>query len=575
MSHFVRACVPLVLIGLVACTEPSDPEPSAAPDTSTTSTELQQACDPNEPPRQIHPGAACTYEISLDYIKAIDGQGISEGDMELNVKASADGSSISEPGAMPSTDDYFEDRQVSTDGRVIATYVVSPGAPQVVKLCATFTEVDNGGSNGVDDVGTRCKNVTLSAIALPNNRVECPSAPDAPVLNKEVCGDNQCEGTFSATFGIKVKDADHDGVENPEDWTDEICDEELKGQLGRASVVYFHMGDGPFTTFFQGFATNLSKATTGYDYVVIVIDPTRVGPWLLNAAALHSADLVLDPYQDNLYLAMQEVTKRGYDMDIWIWSHGAQEVYAADDGAEHTHIMSLDTDECVSPPGGELCGNGLDDDDDGTTDEASCVAAPAGELCWNQHDDDGDGSVDETAGIFEYELVDDLTLAKIGTDSVPIRMTYSIACFNEGFNDAWYTVGAKVTSGTIGVNFFPTFYGGFADAWNTAASYDSAVLASDNAFDRGLVYTFIEAGGVAFDCDAVAAPNDYLSVLDLNACAEDYFTLVAGDPVDEAGYALDDYDPTQSGTTNMDIQSLRIRTGDGLIQKYVPATLSW
>lgn len=583
MSRSVRFGVVALVSTWVACVDAEEP---ATPDTTAAfSTPAPLQCNPQEPPPPLYVGGSCTFEIRLDQIENLSGQGASEGSMEVSVEAEADGnadvpwpaSPIPLPPGLVMTNEFVPGQSTATGkGNVLATVTVASGQQVVVPMCATITEHDNGGTNGGDDTGTACTNVTLTAAQRPGGKVLCQSSPSAPRADTNLCGDNQCNGSFRAHFEVMVTDADGDHVENEDDFTPDLCDEENKGQLGRASLVYFHMGDGPMTTFYQSMGTDLSKALTGYDYTVLIIDPTYAGPFLVNAAALAGVDLVLEPYEANLYLGMQEITQRGYDMDVWLFSHGNQ-LHDAN-GVPYTKFASLDTDECTGVPDGELCGNGVDDDEDLVIDEAACEAIPAGELCWTGDDEDGDGIEDENDGIWQFEITQRLDPALIGTDSVPIRMLYSIACFHQGMNDAWTSVGAKVVSGTLKINFFPVFFGGFADAWNTARTYDAAVVQSDNVLDRGLVYTFMESAGLTFNCDDIGDGvwEEALSVLGLNLCARDFFVDDDGQGSDKAEYDLGaDYDAALSGASNMDAQSLRVRLGDGTIKKYVPATLSW
>ncbi|HVV88210.1 MAG TPA: hypothetical protein VHE35_34450 [Kofleriaceae bacterium] len=584
----MRTTISIILLAacgaaLVACADadPSTGDTTAAPAATAARTTPPDLCDEESHEPVPRPGGSCTFEVSLDSITNVTGQGISEGAMEVNVVASSDAHSKGWPGALPAVHAQFIPGSTVPVGKgyVLATYTVAPGSQQQAKVCADFTEVDNGGTNGGDDTGRACTNVTMTATAAGPGRVLCTATPSAPTVETELCGDNQCNGRFAANFDVMVQDADLDGTANEDDFTPDVCDEEEKGQKGRASLIYFHMGNGPMETFFQAFGTDLSKAMTGYDYKVVILDPTYAGPFLVNAPALAQADLILDPYEDNLYAAMREITRRGYDMDLWIWSHGAQ--FSRDGGHTfHTEIMSEDDGECWDPHGHEVCGNGLDDDQDGVVDEAACIVKPPGppdEICWNALDDDADGIVDEADGIWDTEIAQNLTPTRIGTPLVPIRMTYSIACFNEGMNWAWSQVGAYVTSGTIGVDFYPVFYGGFADAWNASSSYSAAVVASDRPGDRSLVNTYVDAQAVPWDCDDITLPNhdeELLSVRDRNACAHDFFVNDGG--TDDAVYDLGhSYDDTVSGQANMDAQSARVIDGDGAIHKFLPATLTW
>lgn len=579
----VRLGMIVLMSSLGACAEV---EEDAVPETGAAFMKPVKPlqCDPNEPAPPIYIAGSCTFEIRLDQVENLNGQGVSEGDMEVSVVASAGtnpavawpSSSVPLPPGLTATSDFFVGEANPTgNGMVLATVTVPSNTQRVVPACATFTEHDNGGANGVNDVGTACVNITLTATSLPGGKIRCDSSPQAPAAETDLCGDNQCNGRFKAHFEVMVSDADGDEVINELDFTPGICDEELKGQLGRASLIYFHMGDGPMTTLGQHLGTNLGKATTGYDYVVMVMDEVSAGPFMLNQAALNAADLTLLPTEANLYEAMQEITKRGYDMDIWIWSHGWQ-VWNADGITSYTKFETTGGETCTHLPSGELCGNNLDDDADNLIDEAACAAIPGGELCWTFADEDGDGIIDESEGIWDYEITQQLVQALIGTDLVPIRMVYSGACYHQGMNWAWETVGAYVASGTENINFYPNYYAAFADAWDAGQPYGTSAALSSSAGARAAVHGYMSWLSGSFNCDDIGDGvwEEGLSVLNTNECSRDFFVNDGGG--DNYQYDIgDDFDPALSGIANMDAQSLRFILGNATIQKYSPATLTW
>jgi hypothetical protein len=561
-------------VGLVACAEEAPPEVGVEEGAVVT----KVTCDPNSQEPPPRPGGSCTYEISLDEVSNLIGQGASDPDMELNVHASADASAVNWPGAMPATAEFTAGMTRAVGrGNVIASYTVQIGQQRQVQLCADFTEVDSG-LNGGDDHGHACKTITLRADAGPSpGSVVCPSEAK-PAVASTMCGPNQCNGKFGAQFEVMVADSDGDGVNNDFDFTPDVCDEEHKGKLGRASLIWDYYGNGPMTRFFQDAGPDLMKAEKDYDFVVLVIDPNFAGPVLENATAIDGADLVLSPQEANLYLGMQEITRRGFDMDVWVFSHGTD--LTGNSGITRTDFSSDDAKECTGLPGGEICGNGNDDDGDGHTDEAPCAQLPIAEVCRNAIDDDGDGIVDEQTGVWDHELVQNLASSRIGTYLVPIRMVYSIACFNEGLNWAWQFVGAKVTSGTEHINFFPTFFGGFADAWNTASDYATSVNLSAKPGDHFWSLAYMETQALTVDCDDVSGnppgSEELWSVTARNACAHDFFhDDDGGGNADDAVYNIVPYDNGKSGADNMDIESTRVTAGDATIKKFAPATLTW
>jgi len=66
------------------------------------------------------------------------------------------------------------------------------------------------------------------------------------------------------------------------------------------------------------------------------------------------------------------------------------------------YSASIDVPPPPPPPGPEICGNGLDDNNDGTIDEG-CITPPppppAQEICGNNVDDNGNGQVDENCDL--------------------------------------------------------------------------------------------------------------------------------------------------------------------------------
>ena len=59
--------------------------------------------------------------------------------------------------------------------------------------------------------------------------------------------------------------------------------------------------------------------------------------------------------------------------------------------------------------------------------------------------------------------------------------TAQLAGQPHGLYAAWLDAGADVVSGTAGINYMPSGYGPFLDAWVAGADFNTAVM---NAFSR-------------------------------------------------------------------------------------------
>src|SRR5690606_31334821 len=179
----------------------------------------------------------------------VSGQGVSEGRGELSAVVTATAPNGSQAVASVPESSYNVG-QTQGHYRSLGTYVVKTGKTKNISVCAEFTEHDNGGANGVDDIGTACTNVQL----------ECDPVHGQPTFKQTVgpavlCGDNQCNGQASAKIEVMRADADYDGVENEDDFTPEPCDEHRKGDNGVALLLYYHYDDDDFTSLAQSLGT--------------------------------------------------------------------------------------------------------------------------------------------------------------------------------------------------------------------------------------------------------------------------------------------------------------------------------
>lgn len=467
----------------------------------------------------------CTIEIGLETVAVVMDQGLSEGKLEINVSATANGDTETWPSDSGAT--KISDGTSKTIDEQITEVHLARGEQKVMEVCALVTEVDRGGINGQSDNALICEDVTLSCRMPP-----AYFSGQQPLCKGGLEVDETCSGGFNgaveASFSAKRADADGDGVINPIDFTPDPCDEESMGDNGRAVIVMFHMGDGPINTLAQNLGTNLEKAMLDYDYVVLLKEENDVAGIQLSAGATSRANLVLDPTADNFVRAFRDVTSKGYDATVFHWGHGTP----------------------------------MDLDDDGVDDDFGFTAL-----------DPSDGG-DEWLSTAWLRSV--LSPSVTGAHTVPIRSVYSVACYHAGFTNAWLEVGAQVVSGAVRINFGPNFYGSFVDDWNSGATHGLALGNEDSASARAATELFIGLQGQTAMADPTlgARPLDCVPpfslthpVTGLNACAEWYFENGANSAA--GAYDFDGtYDPAMSGADNMWDGSTKVLGGSPTVTKY-------
>lgn len=100
---------------------------------------------------------SCSFDVKLYQAKVTEGQGVSEGDFELQFEGEADnGGLISIPGTfhMPVGGSYqLIDAQLKTVSITTTT--------KAIQIFTEVTEIDNGGLNGTNDVGEKDGTMTL------------------------------------------------------------------------------------------------------------------------------------------------------------------------------------------------------------------------------------------------------------------------------------------------------------------------------------------------------------------------------------------------------------------------------
>jgi hypothetical protein len=96
-----------------------------------------------------------------------------------------------------------------------------------------------------------------------------------------------------------------------------------------ASIVYFYMGDGDFTTFFQNF-TAVYEAMKGYDTSYLLKHDNQSSG--LSQKAHNMADVVNKPTKDNFEHCVRALAEQGYTTDLYIISHGWRDSFKLSTG---------------------------------------------------------------------------------------------------------------------------------------------------------------------------------------------------------------------------------------------------
>lgn len=490
-----------------------------------TEQQLEQLCnDPEWEPTRPPENGVCHIEVRLTQSTFASGQGFAEGRGEISFSASAD--PLDDP-SLPTTSanvatQIYNPEQSYGQSVDLGTYDVAVGTQQRVRVCVDFVEHDNGGVNGVDDLANGCTTLVLqcSGADLNGDGVADGAASSSTTIGpRQLCGDNQCNGSVSAVVETMAADADMDGVENDDDFTPELCDEAEKGELGIGLVVYYHFGDTWLTSLFQGIGTGISGMYPHYDYVILLADQDASNPFNINDDMFREADLVLPPTREGLLDAMQEMTSRGLRFDVDVFSHG--------------HKVGPDDSDFETISGDAITGDWLV----AATDPAEVGTARGG---------------------------------------VPIVAWWSTTCIAARQIDAWIEIGTLAASGAVDVQFNANTIGNYSTSWFSGFTYQISVDTSVTATTVFAVETLVNQEGKASpwsckkDDPATSTPNDGPGiVLDKNACAEDFFNDSLGP--NDAKYNIEEvYDTNVSGAQNMQIASTRVFLGDTSITFAAP-----
>lgn len=198
---------------------------------------------------------------------------------------------------------------------------------------------------------------------------------------------------------------------------------------GSASLVFFYFGDSPFETFFQE-SMELYRAMKNYKKVVLLKEETPHG-MKVSQRALNKADKVAMPTRENIIKYLKELTKEGYFIDVWIFSHGSSGGFRVYDSTQANKNGRFSTSDIQSLP--------------------------------------------ESTG-YKY---------------IPIRMVFQVNCYGYDLIDDWRKIGAKTALGSRQVSFYPYEFSRFASQWNKGKTFKEARDKADSITPHQPVYTYV------------------------------------------------------------------------------------
>jgi hypothetical protein len=394
-----------------------------APNCTTGPTASQQACtqamsQESPPPPPPPPHTDCTIQVMMEQVTVDQGQGISEGKLEVSVSADAGNGPVRWPS---SGDMKMKVAYPKTTDVLVAEHQVPRNSSKTINVCATFTEYD-GFLNGATDTGNDCESVLLT----------CPMGAMTTTVSAPLCRGGNCKhlnGAMTARFRISMSDEDGDGVPNDQDFTPEPSDEACRGQLGNALFIYVEYAPSNLTSIIGMIETALDSIvkTPPYDYLVIAASPEVYDGWnntpfSISFGTIARANMVVPTTIAGLRSGYRAATSRGYAI---------------------THMVLAD--------GGTIQG-----------DAYFTSSEPSGII-----------TASSVAGL--------LSPAATGTCAVPLLAVYSNASYMSRADSVWLNAGAKAASGPLFVDPRPQFVVGFATAWNTGQKFADALGAGFDA----------------------------------------------------------------------------------------------
>jgi hypothetical protein len=99
-----------------------------------------------------------------------------------------------------------------------------------------------------------------------------------------------------------------------------------------ASLIFFYFGESSYMNRLAQETVPLYRALEGYDLQVLLRHETDIGPFELSEAAEQAADILDLPTKENLVKYLNELGSRGYTVDLYIFSHGWNDLFRTSKG---------------------------------------------------------------------------------------------------------------------------------------------------------------------------------------------------------------------------------------------------
>jgi len=226
----------------------------------------------------------------------------------------------------------------------------------------------------------------------------------------------------------------------------------------------------------------------------------------VSQTALNKADKVAMPTRENIIKYFKELTKEGYYIDVWIFSHGSPNGFRIYDSAQSQNNGTFSANEIRSLP------------------------------------------------------------KSIGFKFIPIRMVYQVNCFGYDLIDDWRAIGAKTALGSRQVCFVPYEFQRFAIRWNQGKTFKEARDIAEEITPHQPSYTAVSTitapdaknkqlwGGCPFGYNVLGTTEIALK------CGKEFFTtpaIWAGESLIWKG----------DGKSTMDYSNFKIVAGDYNITK--------
>jgi len=142
-----------------------------------------------------------------------------------------------------------------------------------------------------------------------------------------------------------------------------------------------------------------------------------------------------------------------------------------------------------------------------------------------------------------------------------LRMVYGCHCYGSSLNASWMKLGARVTSGARHINFYPTRFRRFVNAWNRGYSFGKAVEDSGTRLIRTPAQLYMIADAMARRSEWDGGLLSSLGVLGRFDSAEAFFSSCWLGP--------GEWKEGASGRENMNSSSFMVSEGDIKITKQV------